>query len=305
MLALYGKSGGRRAAVSGRFGGLLGAVVVATGVQNGPAAAGDVARAGDHLALRVDPKVDRAGRFHPPTNAEVGLESMLRARAATAGPDLAVEAGHYGAARPKAGSQAIQHRFGLQARVTDLLALSSQGVAADVVAGYRTGEAAAFDTGRVETRFELRADPAEGLAADTEVGWWGARQDHRRTWDQGGHGRLGVSYVWPGIGTIGAFERLNVSGPRGETRSSSTGLQLDLGAHRFSVTHSFETARREPAAPPATAAAYGWQVGPLAMALSADYAAASETEPASGFAGLAVTFGFAGPDPDALLDALR
>ena len=291
--------------MSGRLGRLLGAAVLAAGLHSSPAAAGDVARVGDHLAVRVDPKVDRAGPFHPPMDAEVGLESMLRARAATTGPDLAVEVGLSGAAKPEAGAQAIQHRFALQGRVTDLLALSSRRMAADLVAGYRTGEAAAFDTGRVATRFELRTDPVGGLAAETEVGWRGERQENRRTWTQGGHGRLAVSYAWPGIGTIGAFERLGVGGPRGDARSFRTGLQLDFGAHRFSVTHSFETARREPASPPATAAAYGWQVGPLAMALSADYAAASGTEPATGFAGLAVTLGLAGPDPDALLDVLR
>jgi hypothetical protein len=41
------------------------------------------------------------------------------------------------------------------------------------------------------------------------------------------------------------------------------------------------------------------------MALSADYLGETESAPATGFAGLAVTLGLAGPGPGALLDALR
>ena len=107
----------------------------------------------------------------------------------------------------------------------------------------------------------------------------------------------------PGFGTIGGSERLAASGPRGHTRSYETGVELDFGPHTFSLSQRLETIGGAPAEPPVTAAAYGWQVGPLAMALSADYTA--ESAPATGFAGLAVTLGVAGPGPGALLDALR
>ena len=281
------------------------AVFVALLGQVSPVAAEDIRVADGRLALQVTPRVVETAPFGAPGAEEVGLASRLRAHTPTPGPDVAIEVGHYGTAR--AGDQAteIDQRVGLHGRLTNLLALPKRRVAADVSGGYSVGDLAASHSGTLETTVTLRARPLARLSTETEIGWRGARPDGARGWTHGGHGRLGLDYAVPGFGTIGGFERLAASGPRGHTRSYETGIELDFGPHTFSLSQRLRTIGGAPAEPPVTAAAYGWQVGPLAMALSADYTPESESAPASGFAGLAVTLGLAGPGPGALLDALR
>ncbi|MDZ7712409.1 MAG: hypothetical protein U5L06_04530 [Rhodovibrio sp.] len=268
-------------------------------------AAQDIRVADGRLALQVAPRVVETAPFSEPGAAEVGLASMLRARTPTPGPDVAIEVGHYGAARAGDQMTEIDQRIGLHGRLTNLLTLPKRRVAADVTGGYSVGDLAAFDSGTLETTFTLRASPVARLSTETEIGWRGKRPQGTRGWTHGGHGRLGLDYAVPGFGTIGGFERLAVSGPRGHSRSYETGVELDFGPHTFSLSQRLQTIGGALAEPPATAAAYGWQVGPLAMALSADYTAESQSAPATGFAGLAVTLGLAGPGPGALLDALR
>ncbi len=270
-----------------------------------PVAAEDIRFADGRLGLQIAPQVVETAPFGEPGTAEVGLASMLSARTPTPGPDVAVEVGHYGAARTGKPTTEFDQRVGLHGRLMNLLTLPKRRVAADIAGGYSVGDLAAFDSGTLDTTFTLRASPLARLSTETEIGWWGERPDGARSWTQGGHGRLGLTYAVPGFGTIGGFERLAVSGPRHHARRYETGVELDFGPHTFSLSQRLETIGSAQAAPPATAAAYGWQVGPLAMALSADYTAESETAPATGFAGLAVTLGLAGPGPGALLDALR
>lgn len=305
LFGVYRKSSDGRAAARVPIGGLVSAVILAFAISATPVAATDIRLGDDRLSMQVDPQVSRTTPFDGASPSEVGLESMLRAQATTPGPDVAVQLGHYGAAR--AGDQAyeIDQHVGVHGKLSNLLTLPAHRIAADISGGYRVGELAAFDTGTLETTFTLRARPLARLSAQTEFGWWGQRPATDRTWTQGGHGRLGLTYVLPGFGTVGAFERLDVSGRRGHARSYETGVQLDFGPHTFSLSQRLDAIGRVPAGPPATAAAYGWEVGPLGLALSADYTAASDTAPATGFAGLAVTFGLAGPGPGALLEALR
>ncbi|MBK1667930.1 hypothetical protein CKO28_07760 [Rhodovibrio sodomensis] len=292
---------GARAPLAG-----LAAVLCIAGVGVAmPVGAADLRLADDHLSMRVAPRVARQAPFGGSSPAEVGLESMLRAQAATPGPDMAVEVGHYGAARHGDRPEQFDQRLGVRGQLSNVLTLPSGRLAADLSGGYQVGDMAAFDTGTLQTTFTLRASPLDRLSTRTEIGWWGQRPAEDGTWVQGGHGRLGLSYALPDFGTIGAFERLGVSGPRGQRRHYETGVQLDFGAHSLSVSQRLETLGRVSVGPPATAAAYGWQVGPLGLAMGADYTAASETAPAAGFAGLAVTLGLAGPGPGALLDALR
>jgi hypothetical protein len=289
------------------------AAIAGTAGTIGPAAAADLRLAGERLTVQIDPKVDRSAPFDGASPRQVGLESMLRARTATAGPDVAVEVGHYGAARAGGGavraggrSYELSQRLGISGRLSNVLNLSSRKLAADITGGYSVGDMARLGGGKLETTVTVHASPVDRLSTHSEFGWWGQRPaDGDRAWTQGGHGRLGLSYTLPGLGRIGAFERLGVSGPRGQARSYESGIELDFGPHTFSLSQRLETVGRALAGPSATAAAYGWQVGPLAMAFSADYTASSETAPATGFAGLAVTLGIAGPGPGALLDALR
>lgn len=305
MVGLYDKQDRRRAAAREAILGLLGALPVVLALTAPPSAAADLRLADDRLAVQVDPRIGRDSPFGTGRPTEVGLESMLRVHTATPGPDVAVEVGHYGAARENAQSLELDQSVGVQGSLSNILTLPAHAISADIAGGYRVGDMAAFDAGTLETTFKLRARPIGRLSTQTEIGWWGRRPAGDRTWTQGGHARLGLTYALPGIGTIGAFERLGVSGPRGHARSYRTGIELDFGPHAFSLSQRIETVGRMQAGPPATSAAYGWQVGPLGMALSADYTAASDTAHASGFAGLAITLGLATPGPGALLDALR
>jgi hypothetical protein len=305
VLGLHLKSIHCRACPRRGAAGLIVAVLLALSVDVVPVAAEDIRFADGRLGLQIAPQVVETAPFGGPASAEVGLASMLSARTPTPGPDVAIEVGHYGAARTGAEVTEFDQRVGLHGRLMNLLTLPKRRVAADIAGGYSIGDLAAFDSGTLETTFTLRASPLARLSTETEFGWWGERPHGARRWTQGGHGRLGLSYAVPGFGTIAGFERLGVSGPRGHTRSYETGVELDFGPHTFSLSQRLEEIGSAQAGPPATAAAYGWQVGPLAMALSADYTAESETAPATGFAGLAVTLGLAGPGPGALLDALR
>jgi hypothetical protein len=285
--------------------GVVGAVAAALALTAAPVAAEDIRFADGRLGLQVAPQVTQTTPFAEPGEAEVGLESMLRARTPTAGPDVAIEVGHSGTARADGRATEIEQRVGLTGRLLNVFTLPERGVAADLAGGYSVGDLAAFDSGTLETSFTLRARPLARLSTETEFGWHGERPEGAGAWTQGGHGRLALTYSLPGFGTIGGFERLGVSGPRGHTRSYETGIELDFGPHTFSLSQRLETVAGLRAGPPATTAAYGWQVGPLALALGADYTARTESAPATGFAGLAVTLGLAGPGPGALLDALR
>lgn len=305
VLGLHLKSRPSRAYPRRSTAGLIGAVLVALSVNVVPVAAGDIRFADDRLGLQIAPQLVETAPFGAPGSAEVGLASMLRARTQTPGPDVAIEVRHDGAARTDDQVTEIDQRVGLHGRLMNLLQLHEHRVAADIAGGYSVGDLAAFDRGTLETSMMLRARPLARLSTETELGWSGERPLGARGWTGGGHGRLGLSYAVPGLGTIGGFERLAVSGPRGHTRSYETGLELDFGPHTFSLSQRLEAIGNAQAGPTATAATYGWQVGPLAMAVSADYTAESETAPATGFAGVAVTLGLAGPGPGALLDALR
>lgn len=305
VLGLHLKSLGCRAHLRRPAAGLIIVALLALSLHVAPAAAADIRFADGRLGLQVAPQVVQTAPFSRPGEAEVGLESMLRARTLTAGPDVAIEVGHHGTARAGERATEIDQRLGLRGRLSNVFTLPERGVAADLAGGYSVGDLAAFDSGTLESTFTLRASPLARLSAETEFGWQGERSPDARDWTQGGHGRLGLSYAVPGLGTIGGFERLGVSGPRGHTRSYETGVELDFGPHTFSLSQRLQTVAGLRAGPPATTAAYGWQVGPLAMALSADYRGETESAPATGFAGVAVTLGLAGPGPGALLDALR
>lgn len=305
MFRVYRKSTGHRAAAQGWRARVAAAALLAVAGTALPAWGADLRLADDRLALRVDPQVARDAPLSGAAAAEVGLESMLRARAATPGPDVAVEIGHYGAARATGRSYELDQRVGLQGELSNVLALPGQGVAADVSGGYSVGDLTQFDAGTLETQVALRARPVAGLSTRGEIGWRGQRRAGDAAWTQGGHGRLGLTYTLAGFGRIGAFERIGVSGRRGQGVTYETGFELDFGPHAFSLSHRLDRAGRAPASASATAATYGWQVGPLGMALGADYTPESARAPATGFAGLAVTLGLAGPGPGALLDALR
>lgn len=291
--------------VARRFGCVrLAALIVALSAGPWAAAAGEIAVVGEHLGVRVEPQVAQPSVLEQ-DSAEVGLESMLRVRTAAGGSQIAVELGHAGTARAGQPIEAFDQEINLRGRLSNLATGQGDRLATEIVAGYRTGGLAALDAGRLATAVRLRTRPAARLSTATEIGWWGRPATGAGAWEQGAHGRIGLRYRLSGHGSIGAFERVGVSGPGGRTRSFKTGVRLDFGPHTLSLSQRLDTVGRRPARALATAAAYGWQVGPVGVALSADYTAASETEPATGFAGLAVSFGFAGPGPGALLDALR
>lgn len=300
------KSNDQRSGACGRRLAALAAVLVAFPGPGERAVAGDLRLAGERLAVQIDPQVAQSAPLEGSAPTQVGLESMLRAHTATPGPDVAVEVGHYGGARTGGRSYELDQRVGLHGRLSDVVQLPSRNLVADIAGGYSVGDLAELGGGKLDTTVTVHARPVDPVSTHTEFGWWGQRSPGGdRAWTQGGHGRLGMSYTLPGFGRIAAFERLGVSGPRGHARSYESGIELDFGPHTFSLIQRLDTVGRAPVGPPATSAAYGWQVGPLAMALSADYTAPSDTAPATGFAGLAVTLGIAGPGPGALLDALR
>ncbi|MBK1698808.1 hypothetical protein [Rhodovibrio salinarum] len=304
MVGVYGNA--QTGAVAARRTGLGFLVALTLALLAVPASADDLFAVGnERLNVRMHPDVVRPNEIGVDGISEVGLESMLRARAVTAGPDLSVEIGHRSAATPDDDAFDLQQQLGVHGRLVDVISLPAYGIGADLGLGYSVADPAALSTGTMETTLTLRSSPFDRLSTQTDVTWHGRRPEDDERWHYGGSGRLGLNYALPGFGTLGAFERLEIADLRGQEYAYETGVSLDFGAHTFSLSQRLEYVDQRLVGPPAAAAEYGWQVGSIDMALSADYTAATDSAPAAGFAGLAVTFGLAGPGPSVLLDMLR
>lgn len=294
------RAAGRRARTA------LAALVMLPAVLAVPAAAADFTLGDEQLHVRMHPEVVRPEGIGARGVERLGLASMLRARVpTTTGPELDFKVGHHGLARPHEGTYELHQQLGFHGRLSNIITVPASQVAVDLAAGYRADGQTQFRTGTLETSLTLRAEPLDRLSTQTDLGWRGTRHRDDSVWRHGGHGRFAVGYAWPGLGRIGMFERLDLSQSHATAHSYETGLTLDFGPHTFSLSQRLDYVGRQLAAPPTATAAYGWQVGPLGMALNADYRAADETTPASGFAGFAISLGLAGPGPGALLDALR
>jgi hypothetical protein len=278
-------------------------VVLVAGAAAVPGWAAEIRYGSRAAGVTLSPVVDRQGHAQA---ARVGLESTLSVRTEAAGRVLTAQAGHEGSAWSTGGALALDQRTAASIAVGDLVTVPAYGLSLDLQAEYAIDQPRRWRAGRSVTTLTLDAAPLDTLSTRAEVAWSARGLGLDRAGS--GRARAGIGFdiavpAWKA--RIGLSENVVVSRGPGRARRFRTGLDLDFGPHSLSLTRELSAAGAGPADPPRAGAAYGWQVGPLGLAVAGDYTQAQGTRPSHGFAGLAIRLGHAGPGPGAFLDGLR
>ena len=274
-------------------------------LTSAPASANPVEADLGPLSFRLHPNVqtsDEIARETRATPERVTLASDLSARFQTPGPTMGIAIGHRGSAGQADERLAWDQRLNIAARASDIAHARTTGVHVTASAGHRADISPKAGSDSWYADFTASPVGSERTPVEMHLGWHARPGSTQRKWNHHTHGRLALTHALPGFGELAASAHMDIHPDA--TTSYRLGLKLDTGPHTLRLNHRFHLQGHAQRGPAITSSVYRWQLGPIGLALSADYASESLTNPASFFAGLALIFGTE-RTPESVITALR